>query len=262
MGFSECKHGSAVFMQSDHIAAKHVFTTRLGGVSGGIFASLNLSASRGDDPACVVENYRRVADWFGLREPKFAFSHQIHTDNIKYCTSADLRSPLDPLDYDADALITNEDLVPLVIQTADCTPILLCDETHHVAAAVHAGWRSTALAIAEKTVHAMVRDFGCRAEDISAAIGPCISQCCFETGAEVVEGIEKTLGREVYRFAEPRGEKYYVDLKAINRAYLVRAGVKKIDISEECTMCLHEKYWSHRYTHGQRGGQASIIMLS
>ncbi|MCF0121518.1 MAG: peptidoglycan editing factor PgeF, partial [Oscillospiraceae bacterium] len=249
-------------MCSDNIAARHCFTTRYGGVSEGIFSSLNLTAYRGDNDEHVCENYSRVADFFGLEEPKFVFSRQIHTDNIKYCTKSDLHHPLDPLDYEADALITDEKFVPLVIQIADCTPILLWDGVKNVVAAVHAGWRSTALDIAGKTVRAMVRDFGCRAEDIHAAIGPCISQCCYETGPEVVEGIGKTLGSAVYDCAEPRGEKFYVDLKGINRAYLNRAGVTSVDISPECTMCSHEKYWSHRYTSGQRGGQTSIIMLS
>lgn len=243
----------------------HGFTTRLGGVSEGIYSSLNLGANRGDDPARVRENYRRVCEALGVEMGKLVFSGQVHQAEVRRVTLADGGTGLDrAVDYDADGLITDEPGLTLVVFGADCLTILLCDPKKRVAAAVHAGWRGTALGIVARAVESMVRDYGCREEDILAAIGPGISGCCFETGPEVPEAMEKALGEEAlpYISSAPAG-KYMVDLKGLNALWLNRSGVltTNIDISPECTLCSPEVYWSHRYTKGERGSQAALICL-
>ena len=106
----------------------------------------------------------------------------------------------------------------------------------------------------------MADNFGCDPKNIRAAIGPNIGACCFETDADVPEAMLSAFGQEVAPYIEKRGEKYHLDLKAINAVILRRAGVQHIDISENCTMCEHDRFWSHRYTKGERGSQGAIIV--
>ena len=117
----------------------------------------------------------------------------------------------------------------------------------------------TAQAIGAKTVKAMVDAFGCRAEDIRAAIGPNIGFCHFETDADVPQAMFAAYGAEAGRYIDKRGEKFFLDLKAINALSLRMAGVKHIDISDECTMCQPQRFWSHRVTGGERGSQGAVI---
>jgi copper oxidase (laccase) domain-containing protein len=106
----------------------------------------------------------------------------------------------------------------------------------------------------------MVREFGCDAGNIRAAIGPNIGFCCFETDADVPEAMVEALGEEAKAFVRPNGEKYYVNLKEINALWLRRAGVKEIEISDACTVCRSDVFWSHRVTKGLRGSQGAIIV--
>ena len=108
----------------------------------------------------------------------------------------------------------------------------------------------------------MTREFGCEPENISAAIGPCIGACCFETDGDVPEAMRAALGRDAERCITRRGEKFFVDNKSLNRIWLERCGVTRIDVSCDCTKCQPERFWSHRVTQGHRGSLAAIIMLS
>ena len=163
----------------------------------------------------------------------------------------------------ADGAVTTNPNILIGIKTADCAPVLLADYKHGVIGAAHAGWRGTVLDIAGKTVRKMTEVYGCRPENIHAAIGPCISKCCFETGPEVYEALVGVLGDEADMFAEKKPNwKYMTDLKGANRRLLERAGVADIEVSEECTMCSSDKYWSHRATGGKRGVQCSLIVLN
>ena len=161
--------------------------------------------------------------------------------------------------YIANRWIPFDPLV-LVIFTADCTPILLHDRVTGAVGAVHAGWRGTALDIAGKAVAAMVEQFGCDPKNIHAAIGPNIGVCCFETGGEVPQAMVDTFGDEARRWIFPTGDKYYVNLKEINRHALSRRGVGYIDVSDACTACQSARFWSHRVTGGNRGSQGAIIV--
>ena len=157
--------------------------------------------------------------------------------------------------------MTNEPGVALVCFAADCTPVLLYDPERHAIAAVHAGWRGTAKGIAARAVEALTREFGCDPKNIRAAIGPSIGQCCFETDEDVPQAMLAAFGEEANAYIEKRGEKYFVDNKALNKLWLTRAGLTQIDVSPDCTKCRPDRFWSHRVTRGERGSLAGIIKL-
>lgn len=260
MSIQTIKLGSLEYLTAEGITAPHCFTTRYGGVSTGIWESMNIGSSRGDDPANVVENYRILGEQLGFIPEDVVIARQTHSDIVlrvgaKHRGAGLLKEKLP----ECDALITNEPHVVLKVSTADCTPILFHDPVTGAVGAAHAGWRGTASAIGAKTVEAMVREFGCRAEDIRAAIGPNIGYCCFETDADVPEAMIAAFGDEIRQFIRPAGAKYYVNLKEINALALRRAGVRHIDISLDCTKCQPARFWSHRITGLNRGSQGAII---
>lgn len=263
MSFTENSKNGVVYMTADNIHTTHAFTTRLGGVSRGIFRSLNLAVSRGDDAADVEKNYSLLCSCLDISMDSLVFSHQVHGDIVRTCSSEDYHTLFTPVPYDADGLITAEANLPLIIFTADCMPILLFDRAAGAIGAVHAGWRGTAADIAGKAVIRMAEEFGCRPENIQAAIGPGIGFCCYETDSEVPEAMAR-LPVDCEKIVRKKEDgKFMVDLKGINLRLLENAGLlpEHISVSDECTMCSHDKYWSHRYTHGMRGTQASVIML-
>lgn len=245
--------------------AVHAFSTRKGGVSTGYLSSLNLGPSRGDDPENVRENYRRFAAAVGVVLENVVLSHQVHQDNVRTCTMADAGKGLfRPRDYDADGLITDVPGLPLVIFSADCIPVLLYDPVRRAVGACHAGWRGTAMGIARKTVERMCSVYGCSPDNLRCAIGPGISRCCFETNADVPEEMRRVLGAEAEPFIDTLDNgKFKVDLKGINGYWLEKAGVsaEKIVISDDCTTCRPDIYWSHRITGFDRGVQAAVIQL-
>ena len=246
---------------AEGISVPHCFTTRLGGVSQGIFSSLNIGYNRGDEAKNVEENYRILTDALGCGLSDLVLTRQIHTDIVRVAHREEAGKSLDNRDWpECDGLSTNEPGVALVVFTADCTPILFHDPGTGAVGAAHAGWRGTAMGIAAKTVEAMVREFGCAPKNIRAAIGPNIGFCCFETDRDVPDAMIAALGDEAKPFIRPKDEKYYVNLKEINALWLRRAGVTEIEISDACTVCQSDVFWSHRVTRGQRGSQGAIIV--
>ena len=254
------KRGGLEYLTAPNMNIPHAFTTRLGGVSEGIFASLNIALHRGDLEGNVERNYEILADALGFDLESLVLTRQTHSDIVRVVTKNDARG-IDHRNYpECDALITNDAGCALVVFTADCTPILLFDQVTGAVGAVHAGWRGTAADIAGKTVCAMVAELGCHPENIRAAIGPNIGYCCFETDRDVPEAITEAFGNEAKQFIRKEGEKYRVDLKAVNALALRRAGVENIEISEECTMCRPDRFWSHRITGASRGSQGAVIV--
>ena len=261
--FIEENQNGLIYMRSDVIGAKHAFTTRFGGVSEGELASLNLGTNRGDAPENVRENYRRVCALFGVGEDEAAVTNQVHKNGVRVVTVADRHSCLSPVPYEADGIVTASTGLPLFCFTADCVPVLLWDGQGRAAGAVHCGWRSAAADILGNAVRAMLA-LGAEIPELRAAIGPAIGPCCFETDDDVPDAVTAWLGGDTEGLFRRRADgKTLVDLKGANARRLTQLGVPEaqIDISEECTFCCHEKYWSHRYTKGRRGSQASVIML-
>lgn len=255
------KQGQLEYLVAEGISVPHCFTTRRGGVSKGYLDSLNIGLHRGDDPKNVEENFRILADALGIQTEDFVLTKQIHSDIVvKVGREHRGKHMVEGASPECDALITNEPGVALVVFTADCTPILLHDPVTGAVGAAHAGWRGTAMGIAGKTVEAMVRKYGCDPGNIRAAIGPNIGFCCFETDRDVPDAMIAALGEDARPFIRPSGEKYYVNLKGINALWLRRAGVETIEISDACTVCRSDLYWSHRVTRGERGSQGAVIV--
>lgn len=261
MAFCNVKIGKLEYSVSEAIRAPHCFSTRLGGVSEGALTSLNLGIHRGDKPANVLENYRILGRAVGFELGDLVFTRQTHSDIVRCVDAANAAEGLFfPVEPECDALITNTPGLALAAFTADCTPILLEDTVTGAVGAVHAGWRGTVAGIAGKTVEAMTRHFGTKPEDVVAAIGPNIGSCCFETGPDVPDALRQCLGADAQALIKPHGEKFLVDLKGANKAILERAGVKRIELSEECTACCPGRYWSHRKVGLSRGSMAAIIV--
>ncbi len=261
--FIEENQNGLIYMRSSLIAAKHAFTTRFGGVSGGEFATLNLGSSRGDNPEAVRENYRRVCALFGADENGACVTNQVHKNGVRIVTGADRHICLGPVPYEVDGLVTAEKGLPIFCFTADCVPVLLWDCEGRAIGAVHCGWRSSVGDILKNALEAM-GSLGAEPSTICAAIGPAIGRCCFETDDDVPEAITAWLNGDTEGLFTKRADgKTLVDLRGANARRLMQLGVpaENIDVSDECTFCSHDKYWSHRYTKGRRGSQASVIML-
>ena len=243
----------------------HGFSTRLGGVSDGMWESLNLGVNQGDDPDHVRENYRRFFAAIGADGTRLAMTKQVHGGVVRTVTTADLHAdPYDKVGYEADGLMTDLPGVALVIYSADCIPILFCDPVRRVIAAVHAGWRGTAAGIAAAAVERMQDVYGCRRSDILAAIGPGIGPDCFETHEDVPNAMTAALSTAVLRHIAIRENgKFSVDLKNINAMRLEQAGLDPdhIAVSALCTACRPDMFWSHRKQGTSRGSMAAAIQM-
>ncbi len=245
---------------------RHGFSTRLGGVSGGDCESMNLSYSRGDDPAAVRENFERFCGAIGVQAENVVVSAQEHHINLYNATAADRgRGVTREKGYaDIDGLLTDEPDVVLCTQYADCVPLFFLDPVHRVVATSHAGWKGTAARIGAATVERMEADYGCRREDILVGIGPSIGFCCFEVDApvwDVFAGMEEwapICGRD------DRNGKFHIDLWEVNRRILLAAGVREdnITVTDLCTHCHPDVFWSHRATGGRRGNLGGFISLT
>lgn len=269
MNIVEQTQNGVTFYSADGITAAggvaHGFSTRLGGVSEGMWASLNLGVSRGDDPDHVRENYRRFFAAIGGSEQRLAMSNQVHGAAVRTITTADLHDdPYGKVAYEADGLMTDLPGAALVVYSADCIPILFYDPVRRCVAAVHAGWRGTAAGIATAAVDRMKNVYGCRPEDILAAIGPGICPDCFETHEDVPNAMTSALGTGVlHHIRIKENGKFAVDLKAINAMRLEHAGLdpEHIAVSSLCTSCNPDKFWSHRKLGTNRGSMAAAIQL-
>lgn len=245
---------------------RHCFTTRAGGVSQGIFRSLNLSFTRGDDGAAVLENYRRVASAMGTDITQVVTSDQTHTTNIRLASRADAgKGVVRPRDYlDVDGLITDTPGLLLAAFFADCVPLYMVDPRHRAIGLFHSGWRGTAERMGEKGVRAMADAFGSRPKDLICAIGPSICGDCYQIGEDVAEIFAE-------RFPECRGQilrrdergDIYLDLWQANLRILLDAGVpeQQIAVTNLCTCCNPEELFSHRASGGKRGNLGAFLML-
>ena len=252
-------------IRSSVITSPHGFSTRAGGVSDGMFATLNLGMNRGDEAARVTENWNRFLASAGIGTREFVCGKQVHGNTVHIATKEDMRRAYgkypDGRDLiECDGYVTAECNVPLAIFTADCVPLLLEDVKAGIVGAVHCGWRSTASDIEKNAIDAFV-SLGSDVKNIHAAIGPAIDKCCFEVGGEVIEAMHDLIGKEVERFYTPRADKYMLDLRGVVRYRLVMLGVMDANIETvgECTMCNPDRYYSHRGTKGNRGSLACVI---
>ena len=242
------------------------FTTRMGGVSRGKYASMNMSFSNGDRPKAVRENYNILFGALGLDPEKAVFSHQTHTNNVRVVKECDIgKGIVIHRDYNnVDGLVTNLKGVTLVTQFADCVPLLFYDPVKEVIAASHAGWRGTVQEIGRKTVEVMKERFGCNPKDIKVAIGPSIGSCCYEVDDPVFlkfEALDYIPTKSI--FTQTDLGRYMLDLWTANRLILEKAGIKRknICVTDLCTCCNSNFFHSHRASGGNRGNLAAVIAL-
>ena len=254
-------------VRAGNIACPHGFSTRLGGVSGGVYAGLNLGRldNIGDEPGRVAENWRRFGEAVGIDTARFVHGRQVHGNTVLIAKPEYAHSITEPSVLEADGYATNIPGLPLAVFTADCAPLLLHDPVHGAAAAVHCGWKPTAKDIVRSALEAMV-SLGASVPDIRAAVGPCIRKCCFQVGAEVVGAMDAVLETGAAGLYAPDADmpgKYRLDLPGVVARRLEELGVppEQIEDVSECTMCAPERYWSHRRLGMDRGSQANIIML-
>ena len=263
MAFTEKRKGSLIYMTSDKLPVFNAFSTRHGGVSTGIWESLNLGSKTGDDLDHVKENYRRFCALAGAGPDECCVTSQVHGAEVRVVTSADRHTCGDKVPYIADGLVTAESGLPIMCFTADCVPVLMCDAVNHVAAAVHCGWRSSAADILGNAAAAM-KSLGAEERHIYAAMGAALGRCCFESDRDVPDALEAYLSGDTEGLFDYRDDgKIMVDLRMANERRLLQLGIPRenIDISGECTYCMPEKYWSHRYTKGKRGTMGAVIVL-
>lgn len=252
------------------------FSTKRGGVSVGIYESMNLSLGSNDRPENIKENYRRFAEALHTTPDRFVISDQQHTTNIRIVSKEDAgKGTIKPRDYEAiDGFVTNERNLVLCLLFADCVPVYIYDPEKHAIALVHSGWRGTAGCISEKAVRLMQKEYDSRPEDIIALIGPSICKSCYEVSEDLVDEFKKNFAdNEVNLFFEKsrvveagetkKEQKYLLDLWKAIELTLEKAGVRKENIhnSQICTFENHELLFSHRYTKGKRGNLAAVMAL-
>lgn len=232
------------------LGVRHGFSTRLGGVSEGPFATLNVAVGPGDRPEAVQENLRRFADAVAVDPARLFQSSQVHGASVREIARGDVCERV--LKEEADALIARDVGISVGVRVADCVPVLLFHEDSGHVAAVHAGWRGVVGQVVPAAMAALARHSGART--IAAAIGPCIGVCCFEVGEEVVAAMEQTVPDD--RVVSRTRQKPHVDLRRAVRAQLLSVGVadERIEDVPGCTRCDGERFFSFR-RDGARSGR-------
>jgi polyphenol oxidase len=249
---------STAFGQAGQVV--HGFSTRLGGVSTGPYTSLNLGPRSGDELEAVRENRARFLHALGLGGLPVLAPRQIHSAIVSVVRAGS--STTESAVLDGDAVVTDRRGVALMVLAADCLPILLYDPGRQVIAAVHAGWRGTAWAIAANAVASMADAFGSEPAQIRAALGPAIGRCCYEVGPEVLEQVQAVTPVTPDRLFDPLPNgKGMLDLVLANSAQLTGAGLLRDNVHalNVCTACSTDRFFSHR-REGEPAGRAGAVI--
>ena len=263
---------------------EHLFSTRLGGVSQGDYASMNFSFTRGDREDCVMENYRRIAKILGTDLSHMVLTYQTHTTNILRVSAGDGgKGVVREREYtDIDGLVTDERGLALVCFFADCVPLYFVDTEHRAIGLAHSGWKGTVAGMGRCMTDVMRQQFGTRPEQLQAAIGPSICRDCYEIGEDVAVRFEegffgqpdirrilqeihnsgRYMSGEILQPGSKQG-KYQLDLWLANLVILRSAGIplENIAVTDVCSCCNPEYLFSHRASHGKRGNLAAFMML-
>lgn len=262
---------------------KHCFSTRLGGVSTGSCASMNLAENCGDTREKLLENFRRMGRILGITPDEIVLSDQVHGIHVQAVSKQHaMGEQMEKKVSGADGIMTDTAGIALATSYADCVPLLFADPVKGVVAGVHAGWRGTAGLIGKHAVDAMTGEYGTNPEDIIAVIGPSICQECYEVSEEVADEFyrafeelicqaveeskrKETMNRVMDAILAKNGQKegkYQLDLWMANRIILEFAGIpgRNISVACVCTSCNSALLHSHRATGGKRGGLRAFIM--
>ena len=231
---------------------RHGFFTRRGGASSGIFAGLNCGTGSSDQADVVAINRARVAEAMGVPSGHLASAHQIHSAEVVTVTGPGAQGK-------ADSLVTTTPGIVLSVLTADCMPVLFADVDAGVIGAAHAGWRGALGGVLEATLDAM-EDLGAERSEISAVIGPCISQRAYEVGQDVLDQFESEDPETLRFFANGAPGKYQFDLPSFGLHALRRAGVGHAEWTRHCTYSDVDLFYSYRRsTHQAQADYGRLI---
>lgn len=266
-----CEKNGVVFLSYPALErtglVKHGFSTRLGGVSSGMWSTMNLSFTRGDDERCVRENFRRIAEAIGIPEQSIVCSDQTHTVNVRRVTRGDCGNGLtrEKSFFDVDGMITDEPGVALATFYADCVPLYFVDVRRKAIGLSHSGWRGTVNRMGARTVEAMEREFGTDPKDLVVAIGPSICMDCYEVSSDVADQFVRDFPEKIHDtiLLDKKNGKYQLNLWEANRFVLEDAGIprERISMPQLCTCCNPEFLFSHRASGGRRGNLGAFLML-
>jgi YfiH family protein len=244
----------------ERVGVRHAFSTRLGGLSKGIFASMNLGNPSGsemqDSLELIEKNYQILHEVIGCAGLERCGAHQVHGAGILHVWKGEGFEN----GQKADALVSDDPDRVAAVRVADCVPVLLSSADGRIAAAVHSGWRGVIAGVVPKTVEAMRERSGVKNADVLAAVGPCIGFDAFEVGGEVLSKFEAVFGSHapIRRRDDGKG---HVDLREGIRRQLMECGLSedRIDISDRCTFRDAEEFFSHRRERGITGRMAAVI---
>lgn len=242
--------------------ARGLFTTRKGGESVPPYDSLNLGgggAVGGDDAGAVERNRSRLAGALGLDGRGVRTVSQVHGSEVHVLRDPEAPRPVRGFD----AIVTDIPGSAVGVLTADCVPILLFDPVGRAVGAVHAGWAGTVQSIAARAVEAMASEYGTRAQDILAAVGPSIGPCCYEVDERVMGPLGGSFEDWEDLSVPARPGRWRLDLWKTNRRTLERAGVApdNIAVMALCTACNPDKFYSHRGSGGKTGRMMAVAVL-
>ncbi|HBL84191.1 MAG: hypothetical protein A2Y17_07950 [Clostridiales bacterium GWF2_38_85] len=240
----------------------HLFSTRAGGVSKGVFESLNFSVGQGnvkDSRENVEHNHMLAAKQLGSEAGDICRTYQTHSTNVEFAQHKNCGIGFE---YGVDGLITNEEHILLSIRTADCTPILIFDTENNACAAVHSGWRGALNGIIIEAVQKMQKQYGSDPRRMIAAIGPAAQVCCYEVGKELYESFHAVSSEYDQAFILKQ-DKLYLSVPEINVIQLIKLGVPEQNISQcsLCTICNPDLFFSHRRMGTVRGTMAAFIKI-
>ncbi|UVI32207.1 peptidoglycan editing factor PgeF [Paenibacillus spongiae] len=275
----ETAKGPSLFLLPEWMALKEGltagFTGRHGGASAAPWESLNCGLHVGDRDEAVLDNRRRLAEALQWPYEAWTCAEQVHGNRVYRVTREDRGKGRDSrvtAVQDTDAIMTADKDVLLTSFYADCVPLYFFDPVQEAVALAHAGWKGTALEIARHTVEAMSEAYGCQPANIRGGIGPSIGLCCYEVDAAVLgrmdplirelDALLKASGFEAGPIAQPTSEgKARINLKELNRQIMIKAGIlpMHIELSEWCTGCRTDLFFSHRMEGGQTGRMVSWI---
>jgi len=230
----------------------HAFTTRLGGKSSQPLEWFNLGRHWDTDESKqdAIANRARLCKALNLDFSRLVVPGQVHSTHVEWIS--------DPENLpDVDGVATVSCRTPILLHYADCVPIIIFDRSLPAVCVLHAGWRGTAGGIVRKGIELLRSVIGARPDEMIAAVGPAIGDCCYPVGEDVAEKLKSSVADSegLIRMA---GDTLYPDLKSINAMQLLEEGVAAVDVSSYCTNCHPELFYSHRYSQGQTGRQGAI----
>jgi YfiH family protein len=244
---------------------KHCFTTRRGGVSRGIYDSLNTSLMKNDPRENVIENLDRVCTAIGVDYRKLVSSQQVHGDTVRVVMAEDFGKGITKESdiLEVDALITDVPGVPMITFYADCVPVFILDPKRKAVGLAHSGWKGTTLKIAGKTLQKMEEAYGTRPEDCLVGIGPSMGGECFEIKEDAAMLFKSSFEDWESFMVKKDAEHYLADLWLANKQLLAKMGVKpeNITVSGFCTCCNEDLFFSHRRDKGSTGSLSAIMEL-